>query len=75
MERLLFTYEEVKEEPENSKGKSSELVSSSSGSLVDTDLKFHNMKDRKLVFDDEESLALKAIRDGQIDLMDKRINI
>lgn len=69
VESLFFKYEdrEVTEE------KDLKIVDSKS--LSEQNLKFFEGSDRKLYFDDENSLALKSLKEGQVDFADKRVNI
>lgn len=39
------------------------------------DLSFYQGNERKLFFEDENSLALKSLKDGQVDFADKRVNV
>jgi len=74
VESLFFKYEPIKKEAgEETTALSENIVDSNA--LADRNLKIFGDEKRKLVFDDENSLAMKSLADGEVDFADPRVKI
>ena len=75
VESLFFKYETLPEKDEGEESSKAMQTVLDKQSLQEVNLKLFKNENRKLVFDDENSLALKSLRDGEVDFADKRVNI